>query len=52
MEQKLLNKEKLKQNREFIEENTHKTKEALLQDALIKQLQLRYPVEIYLKESE
>ncbi len=52
VEQKLLNKEKLKQNREFIEENTHKTKEALLQDALIKQLQLRYPVEIYLKESE
>ncbi|MCF6200770.1 MAG: peptidylprolyl isomerase [Hydrogenimonas sp.] len=52
LEQKLLNEEKLNENRSFIEENTHKLKEALLQENLIKRLQQQYPVEIYLKESE
>ncbi len=52
VEQKLLNEEKLEENREFIEENTRKLKASLLQNALIERLQQRYPVEIYLKESE
>ncbi len=52
VEQKLLNKEKLAENREFVEENTRKMKGSLLQNALIERLQQQYPVEIYLKESE
>jgi len=52
VEQKLLDKEKLKENQRFVEENTHKMKSALLQSSLIDRLQQRYPVEIYLKESE
>ncbi len=52
VEQKLLNEDKLNENRSFIEENAHKMKEALLQENLIKRLQQQYPVEIYLKESE
>ncbi len=52
VEQKLLNKEKLKENQAFVEENTHKMKNALLQSSLIDRLQQQYPVEIYLKESE
>jgi len=52
LEQKLLNKDKLEQNIAFIKENSRKMKENLLQSSLIKRLQQRYPVEIYLKESE
>ena len=52
VEQKLLNKEKLEQNIEFVKENTRKMKGSLLQSSLIDRLQQQYPVEIYLKESE
>jgi peptidyl-prolyl cis-trans isomerase D len=52
VEQKLLDTDKLEQNRAFVEENTAKIKSNLLQDNLIAQLQQKYPIEIFLKEAE
>jgi len=52
LEQKLLDIAKLKNHKELIETNAKKIKSNLLQNSLIKKLQQKYPIEIYLKETE
>jgi peptidyl-prolyl cis-trans isomerase D len=52
IDQKLLNKESLTDEKELIKDNTKKMKANLLQKHLLDQLQQQYAVEIYLKETE
>ncbi len=52
VEQKLLNSDKLTQYKTFIEQNARKIKSDLLQSNLIARLQQKYPIEIYIKETE
>ncbi|WP_456452017.1 peptidyl-prolyl cis-trans isomerase, partial [Hydrogenimonas sp.] len=52
LEQQLLDSDKLSQYDALVKENVRKIKSNLLQSNLIAQLQQKYPIEIYLKESE
>jgi len=52
IDQKLLDKEALSNEKALIEDNTKKMKANLIQQHLIDQLQQQYAVEIYLKETE
>jgi peptidyl-prolyl cis-trans isomerase D len=52
LEQQLLDADKLSQYKALVKENVKKIKSNLLQSNLIAQLQQKYPIEIYLKESE
>ncbi|WP_353662400.1 peptidylprolyl isomerase [Hydrogenimonas sp. SS33] len=52
LEQKLLDKSKLTQHEAFVKENARKTKANLLQSNLIARLQQKYPIQIFLKETE
>ncbi|WP_456485377.1 peptidylprolyl isomerase [Hydrogenimonas sp.] len=52
VEQKLLDSDKLTQYKTFIEQNAKKIKSDLLQSRLIERLQQKYPIEIYIKETE
>ena len=52
LEQKLLDPDKLSENKKLIEENGKKIKQNLIENNLITKLQQRYAIEIYLKENE
>ena len=52
LEQKLLDITKLENKKKLIETNAEKIKSNLLQNSLIRKLQQKYSIEIYLKETE